>query len=331
MQTSMKTAFITGATGFLGTNIVKQLVAQGVQVTALHRATSNIEELKELPINWVIGDVTDLESLKSACPVQVDAFFHAAADTSMWRKKNTQQTRINLSGTQNAVETALLAKTSKFIHTSSIAAFGVHESCIDEATPQRGEQSFCNYYRTKHLSEKIVKEAALENGLNAVILNPCHLVGAPDHHNWSQMISLISKGKLPGVPPGFGSFCDIEEVAKAHISAYDRANSGENYILSGVNLSFVDFVAKIGNMVGKRTPQKPIAKWLLSLISQLSALVSNITGKEPDITPEKAMIVSDHLNVTSAKAQQVLGYNANIDLDQTLDNCYKWMQTRGLI
>lgn len=327
----MKTAFVTGATGFLGTNIVKQLIEQGVEVHALKRQTSNTEEFDGLPVHWHIGDVTNRDSLMQACPDHVDAFFHGAADTSMWKRKDAQQTRINMTGTENAIAAALAKQATRFIHTSSIAAYGIHHETITEASAMRGEATVSNYYRTKQQSEELVKAAVKKQGLNAVILNPCHLVGAPDHNNWSQMISLIKTEKLPGIPPGLGSFCDIREVAKAHITAVEKGKTGENYILSGVDMSFVEFVGHIGALLGKTTPKKAVPSFVLKTLGQLSVLWANIDGQEPTITPEKALIVCDRLSVSSEKAQRELNYRADIDIRASLQSCYDWMQTRGLV
>lgn len=323
----MKRVFVTGATGFLGTNLVRQLVKSGAEVHALKRQTSDTTELDDLPIQWHIGDITHLDSLQAACPENVDVFFHAAADTSMWKRKNTTQNRINLTGTDHAIAVALSRNAKRFVHTSSIAAYGIHDSLITEDSEQRGEHSFCNYYRTKHLSEKAVKAAVTQRHLDAVILNPCHLVGAPDHHNWSQMIEMVEQGRLPGVPPGLGSFCDIKEVARAHIIAAEQGRTGENYILSGVDMSFVEFVGAIGQMLGKKTPNRPMPAWLLKSLAQLSVLGANVTGREPELTPEKALIVCDPLKVSSEKAQRELGYQADIDLQAALRDCYNWMQS----
>ncbi|EAR10828.1 SDR family oxidoreductase [Reinekea blandensis] len=323
----MQRVFITGATGFLGTNLVRQLIAADVEVHALKRQTSDTRELDNLPVHWHIGDVTHHQSLLAACPENMDVFFHAAADTSMWKRKNTTQNRINLTGTDNAIAVAIERRAKRFVHTSSIAAYGVHDTLITEATEQLGEQSFCNYYRTKHLSEKAVKKAVAEQQLDAVILNPCHLVGAPDHHNWSQMIDMVDKDRLPGVPPGLGSFCDIKEVARAHLLAAEQGRTGENYILSGKDLSFVAFVSEIGQMLGKKTPKRATPAWVLKTFAQLSVLGANVTGREPELTPEKALIVCDQLQVSSAKAQQELGYRADTDVQSALRDCYDWMQS----
>jgi nucleoside-diphosphate-sugar epimerase len=174
-----------------------------------------------------------------------------------------------------------------------------------------------------------VKRAVKERNLPAVILNPCHLVGAYDDQNWSQMITLVKHNKLPGIPPGIGSFCDIEEVAKAHISAVDQGRVGENYILSGHDASFIEFVNEIGQLTGRKPGLRATPKTLIMGLGYLSYWVSLISQKEPNVTPEKAMIVSERLLVRSAKAQRELGYKADVPLVTQLAKCVQWMAEVG--
>ena len=324
--------FITGATGFLGTNLVHLLIKEGHEVSAIKRATSSISAFTDLPIKWFEGDVLDIDSLNGACADDIDWVFHIAADTNMWSANNAMQTKINLQGTTNMIEVALNKKVKRFIHTSSIAAYGIHhDHIITEETEQLGDQCFANYYQTKLLSEQLVKNAVKENGLDAVILNPCHLVGPWDSHNWSQMLTMVANEKLPGVPPGYGSFCHIEEIAKAHIQAAIKGKKGENYILSGADASFVEFVSEIGNLLGKKVPSKPMPHWLLKIVGQVSVFFAKFTGKEPDMTPEKVLIVSEVLKVSSQKAQEELGYKADVPLNKMIDDCYQWMKIKNLI
>jgi dihydroflavonol-4-reductase len=324
--------FITGATGFLGTNLVHLLVKEGYEITATKRETSSISAFKDMPIDWKVADLLNTDSLINACPEEVDYIFHIAADTSMWSVKNAQQTKVNLEGTANMINVALAKNAKRFIHTSSIAAFGLHENdVITEESEQRGDQCFANYYRTKFQSEQLVKGAVNNDNLDAVILNPCHLVGMWDYQNWSQMLTMVANEKLPGVPPGYGSFCHIKEVAKAHLQAAKIGKKGENYILSGTDASFVDFVGVIGNLLNKKVPSKPMPHWLLKMVGQVSVFVAKFTNKEPDMTPEKVLIVSEILKVSSKKAQQELGYRVDISLEEMLSDCYLWMKKQGLI
>ncbi len=325
-------AFITGACGFLGTNLIHHLIEQKISVTVIHRKSSNISAFEGMPVKWFEGDVLDRDSLMKACPEAVDMIFHIAADTSMWSAKNAQQNRINVVGTANMLQVAKAKKARRFIHTSSIAAYGSHAGeVITEKTPQLGGQCFSNYYRTKFLSEQLVKNAVANEQLDAVILNPCHLVGAWDRHNWSELFMLVSNNRLPGIPPGYGSFCHIKEVAKARLKAAKVGRRGENYILSGTYASFVEFITEIGRLVGKNVPEKAVPALVLKFIAQISNGFSKITRKEPDLTPEKALIVCDDLQVSSKKAQQELGYNANVELTLMLEESYQWMKHEGLL
>ena len=324
--------FVTGATGFLGTNLVHLLLQQGAEVTAIKRKNSNIKAFKNMPVNWLEGDVLQRDSLERACPDNVDYVFHIAADTNMWSANNEQQTKINLQGTANMIAVAIAKKAKRFIHTSSIAAYGIHhDETITEQSEQRGHLCFANYYRTKLASELLVKAAVKDGKLDAVILNPCHLVGLWDSHNWSQMLTMVSEGSLPGVPPGYGSFCHISEIAKAHLQAAKVGRTGENYILSGADASFVEFVGVIGKLLNKKVPNKAMPHWLLKVVGNISAFFAQFTGKEPNMTPEKVLIVSEVLKVSSAKAQRELDYRVDISLETMLADCYHWMQQQEMI
>jgi len=324
--------FITGATGFLGTNLVHLLVKEGVEIIAIKRQNSDVSAFENMSITWHQADILDLDSLMDACPENVDTIFHIAADTSLWVAKNAQQTKINLQGTSNMIEVALAKNAKRFIHTSSIAAYGIHhDHTITEETPQIGDKCFANYYKTKHQSEQLIKTAVKDRDLDAVILNPCHLVGPWDRHNWSQMLKMVAKDTLPGVPPGFGSFCHIQEVARAHLQAAKVGVKGENYILSGIDASLVKLVQVIGDLLGKKVPKKPMPQWLLKIIAQTSVFFARFTGNEPDMTPEKVLIVCETIQVSSEKAQQVLGYRVDISLEQMVSDCYLWMQKQKMI
>lgn len=318
--------FVTGATGFLGINLLKLLAQQGHEIHALYRTQANTEALAGLGIHWHQGDLLDKDSLLAACPDAVDWFFHMAADTSMWSRNDAMQTRVNVEGTRNVIACALTKKVGRLIHTSSIAAYGIHHGqCIRENSPQLGGKSIANYYRTKFASETLVKTAVAEDNLDAVILNPCHLLGPWDSHNWSQMITMVANEALPAVPPGRGSFCHIRAIAEAHVAAAERGRTGENYILSGIDVSFEEFIQTIAKVVGKPVRKKPLPAWLLRFVATFTNAWSKISGKEPDLTPEKILIICDDMRVSSEKAQNELGYRADIPLATQIQDCYDWL------
>ncbi|MGZ7081508.1 MAG: NAD-dependent epimerase/dehydratase family protein, partial [Thermoanaerobaculia bacterium] len=214
----MKEAFVTGGTGFVGRNLIERLIDAGWKITALVRDRGAAPFLRRQEVTIVEGSITDRESLVRALPDDVDAVFHVAGNTSLWSGGDTEQTRVNVDGTRNVVDAALVKRARKLIATSSIAAYGFHDAPITEETRSNAMSTGVNYFRTKWLAEEEVRKG-IAQGLDATILNPANIIGPYDDRNWSRMIALVARDKLPGVPPGAGSFCHVREVAAAHISA----------------------------------------------------------------------------------------------------------------
>jgi dihydroflavonol-4-reductase len=324
-----KIAFVTGATGFVGLNLVAELLAQDWRVIALHRAGSELKYLKRMPAERALGDVTDPASLARALPEGVDAVFHVAGDTGLWARNNAQQNRINIEGTRHMVAAALDKRARRFVHTSSISAYGMHRGRIDERSPQLGGNSPVNYQRSKFLAEEEVR-AGIARGLDAVILNPAGILGPYDTHNYARLVLLVVAGKLPGVPPGSLSFCHVREVAKAHIAAVERGRKGENYLLGGTDASFVELVREIGQATGCKVPARPTPAWLLRAAGALGALRSAAGGNQPTLTPEAARMVTRNVSCDSSKAMRELGFRA-VPLSAMVADCADWMAAEGLL
>jgi nucleoside-diphosphate-sugar epimerase len=325
----MNLAFITGSTGFVGRNLIEQLLAEGWRVTALYRSESKIEPLRQLDVQWVQGNITDATSLEKAIPQGVDAVFHVAGNTNVWSPRNAQQTRDNVNGTRNMVAAALKRKAKRLIHTSSFLAYGFHQETITEETPSTAAESGIHYFHTKRLAELEILQG-IEQGLDAVIINPSNIMGPYDRHNWAQLFTLIHLGRLPGVPSGRGSFCHVREVARAHIAAYQEGRTGHNYLLGGVDATYLELVGRIGKMLNREVPTKATPSWLLRLLGRLSLWGSYVTRKEPDLTPEKAAIVTGTLFCSSEKAERELGYR-KAPLETMLRDCHEWMSAEGLL
>jgi dihydroflavonol-4-reductase len=320
-------AVITGGTGFLGINIVLLLLELDWEITALHRVGSDITKLKELKVTCVAADLTDQQSLLETFPNNVDVVFHVAGDTNMWRSNNDRQYQTNVIATDVLSEVAIIKGVSRFIHTSSISAYGFHQGVITETTKSLALQSDINYLKTKFLGEQLIKNKVEQGRLDAVVLNPCAIIGQYDRHNWAQLFLLINKEKLPGIPSGEGSYCHVKAVARAHISAVDKGQSGENYILAGVDHSFLEVVNKIGVMLDKKTPSSTVPDFVLKAVGKVSYLASTLTNKEPDMTPEKALMVTKRVVATSDKAVRVLGYDNTVNLDVMLEESYLWLKS----
>jgi nucleoside-diphosphate-sugar epimerase len=324
-----RTAFVTGATGCVGLNLVEALLAQGWRVIALHRRDSDLKYLRRLPAERAVGDVTDALSVRRAMPQGVDAVFHVAGDTGLWSRNNAAQDRINVDGTRNVVGAALERRARRFVHTSSISAYGLQRGRIDERAAQLGGVSPVNYQRSKYLAEQAVR-AGMARGLDIVILNPGAIIGPYDTRNYARIVRHVAAGTLPGVPPGSLPFCHVREVARAHVAAFEHGGLGDNYLLGGTDASFLDLVREIGAAVGRQAPSRPTPAWLLRALGAFGALQSRVTGREPTLTPEAARMVTRDVSCDSAKAMRELGYRA-VPLGEMVRDCVAWLATEGLL
>jgi dihydroflavonol-4-reductase len=322
-------AFVTGGTGFLGINLIKQLAERNWTITAICRPNADTQELADINVDWRVGHITKFDDVLEALDDDVDVIFHLAGDTNMWRKNNARQFEVNVTATEHLVNAALKKNIPTFIHTSSISAYGFHKDVIDEETPSTAMLSSINYLRTKFLGEQVVKNAVINSGLNGIVINPCAIMGPYDKQNWSQLFTLVKFNQLPGVPNGEGSYCHVSEVAKAHISAVTKGKAGENYILAGVDHSFLDVVNKIAIRVGRPEYRATVPSFALKLVGRISYLWSCISNKEPDMTPEKANMVTERVVATSEKAKRELGYDPTVTLDVMLDDCFEYLSKSG--
>lgn len=325
----MKTAFITGGTGFLGINLVKQLVEAGWQVTALHRKSSKLNYLRRYEVILKEGAITDKQSLIAAMPASVDAVFHVAANTMMWSKMNQQQHQDNVTGTRNMLEVALLKNAKRFIHTSSISAYGHHEHVVDETTVSNAFSSPINYCKTKYLAELEV-DKAISKGLDAVLVNPCDIMGPFDTHNWAQMILAVYNDDVPGIPAGSGNFCHVHDVAKGHISAHEKGRTGERYLLAGTDASFKEVFNSIERLMNKQESRLVLPKWVMQVVVPFYMLQSKLNGKEPILTPEKVAEMTLPKRVTAKKAMAELDYQIT-PLEICIRDSYEWLKQENLL
>lgn len=325
----MKTALVTGGAGFLGINLVFRLLEQNWRVICLDLNSPEIKFLEERGIQWVIGDITDPDFCKKSIPEKTDAVFHVAGNTSHWQFNDKLQTRVNVDGTRNLINASLIKKVGRFIYTSSIAAYGFQPDRISETTISSAENSRINYFRTKRLAELEVHKG-IRQGLDAVIVNPSNIIGPYDYSGWSRLFYLINENRLPGVPPGRASFCHAAAVADAHISAFETGRCGHNYLLGCADATFLELVKQIGGLLDKKVPARPTPAFILKVIGRLSLGWSYISRKEPDLTPEKALLVSSELVCSSQKAIEELNYKPH-SLPSMLKDCYEWLKNENLL
>ncbi|MBN2006686.1 MAG: NAD-dependent epimerase/dehydratase family protein [Anaerolineae bacterium] len=326
-----RTVFVTGATGFLGLNLVQELSRQNWRIIALHLPSDNLNYLSKYAGTMVAGNLSDADLLCRAIPENVDAVFHLAANTSAWSRNNARQYLDNVDGTRNVVNAALERHARRFIYTSSISAFGHHpHECVTEQTVSNALTCGMQYHRTKFLAEGIVKEA-VDRGLSAVILNPCNIIGPYDTNNWTrQFIRPIYRGQLLAAPPGKAMWCHVKDIVDAHISAVDKGVPGENYLLGGTEARFLDVINEVERLLGKPLTHRVQPAWLLRLMVGVFFLKSLVDGKEPMLTPEKYNRAVSYIRCDYSKATSVLGYRTS-PLRVMIADSVAWLQREALL
>jgi nucleoside-diphosphate-sugar epimerase len=324
----MQTAFVTGGTGFLGANLIRLLKEEGWQVVAMHRGTTSADKLTALGAEPKTAELDDVESLKRAIPENVDAVFHVAAMVSWWRFDREKQERVNVGGTRNVAEAALTRGAKRFVLTSSVAAYGIDHEVIDERTPSTATNSPFGYVRTKWLAEEEVRKA-IQKGLSAVIVNPTNIMGPCDTTSWGRLFRMMKDGKLPGVPPGSGSWCHSREVARAHLAAVTQGKVGENYLLGGTDGTYAELATIMAQLLGVKAP-RPVPGALLKTIGTVNEWLSVFTRKEPDMTYGTATVVCSNWRVDSSKAVRELAYVPR-SLREMTEDSYRWQKEAGIV
>lgn len=322
----MPTVFLTGASGFLGGHLLRELVQAGAEVRAMSRRSESDAAIRAggaTPVRCSLDNAASLQAALAGC----DAVFHAAADTSVWRAHAARQFASNVEGTMNVVAAARQAGVRAFMHTSSVSAYShLCRGVITEDTPQLGGGSHIAYERTKYLAEQAVRGSDLP----WIVFQPTNILGPGDTQNWSRLIVMIDRGELPGVPPGLGVFADVREVARAQVRAWQLQRYGRAYLMGGEHASYLEFARQAGALLGKRTPSRATPAPVLKAFAAVLDVISRVTGKEPRLTPEGATLSSQQRRVDSSRAVSELDY-VQPPLQQILRDTIAWLRDRGLV
>lgn len=330
----MAFAFVTGATGFLGRNLIFELARRGWKTHALIRdpSTRAAKWLADLRgVSLVTGDLTVTHSLVKAIPQNVDVVFHCGADTSTWSGHRRRQDDVNIEGTRNVIYATYEAKAQVLIHVSTASVYGKQKQLpYDESAHKLGFRCPSYYVRSKLAAEHAIYRA-VERGLEAVVVNPGHIMGRFDTNNWATLIRMTDNNTLPGSPPGSGCFAHAEAVVKAMITAAEVGKSGENYLLGGPHARFEDVIDLIARELGKEPPAKVVPGWVLTALGRWNTLKSTVTRQEPaGLTPEAAWFVSQEDNFSSEKAIKALGYNPP-DIGTVVRDAVAWQASQKMV
>ncbi len=278
---------VTGATGLVGSHLLKQLVANGQKVRALYRSSVPSIEGTE-GVDWVRGDILDVISLEEAM-VGVKQVYHCAAMVSFNPKKKALLHHTNVEGTANVVNACLNEGIDKLLFVSSVAALGRirEDKPINETMNWSEETSNSEYGKSKYFAEVEVWRGIGE-GLNAVIVNPVIILGAGDWTAGSSGLFKSAYDEFPWYTEGTGGFVDVMDVVKAMMLLMNSNVSAERFILSGENLSYREVFTQMAKNFGKKPPHKRVTPLLASVVWRMEAVKALFTGKDPLLTKETA-------------------------------------------
>jgi dihydroflavonol-4-reductase len=278
----MGTVFITGATGFVGLNVLRKLRGRGERVRALARPGSEgARFVKKFGATIVPGDITDYASVRKAIR-GCDRVYHVAGSTEMSPAKRAETEAINVGGTRNVMRAALEENVERAVHTSSTAAVGggPPERPATEKSPWNYRGLHLPYNDTKREGERVALEFN-RKGLKVVVVNPAYMIGEWDVKPTSgELILIAAKFGIPLYPPGSNNVLDVEDAADGHLLAMERGRPGQRYILGHENLSYREILATICRAVDRPGPFLPLPHAAARVAGLVGDLLQELDGGE---------------------------------------------------
>jgi dihydroflavonol-4-reductase len=323
---------LTGATGFVGAAVLRQLLDRGDQVRVLVRESSDRRNLEGLDCEMCIGDLNDKESLTDALN-ECQAVFHVAADYRIWARHPEEMTKTNVAGTQNIMTAALSANVEKIIYTSSVATLGINPdgSPGDEETPSSLDTMTGSYKKSKFLAEQVVQRLIIEQSLPAIIVNPSAPIGPRDIKPTptGRMIVQAARGEMPAFVDTGLNVVHVDDVACGHLLAFDHGIIGERYILGGEDLTLKAILELVAEVTGKKAPTMCIPHNVVLPIAYLAEAWSRLTNAtEPFATVDGVNMAKKKMYFSSAKAEARLGY-AHRPAIEAIQDAIKWFGAAG--
>ena len=313
---------VTGGTGLVGSYLLYELARKGHKVRALLRpgkkaydtsklfnciSTEN-EHLIDL-VEWVEGDVLDPFSLQQAMQ-GIDYVYHCAALVSFNPRQLREMLAVNVEGTSNVVDACLQNGIKKLCHVSSIASLGQAEKgeIIDENAKWKTSNSNSGYAISKYGGEREVWRG-IEEGLNAVIVNPSVIIGAGCHHRATNQLFHNIKNFIPFYSMGVNGYVDVRDVANAMILLMESDISGERFVLNSENLTLKEFFIKVADILGKPHPRIALGGTLMTAIAWMDEMRALITRSKPLLTRENVRSVMSKSYYSAEKFKAAFGYN----------------------
>ncbi len=320
---------VTGGTGHIGANLVRSLLDAGHSVRVLiHESTAALEGLQ---VERVSGDVRSLETLRELF-AGIEVAYHLAGRISVDGDNGGLVQEINVEGTRNVVTAALECKIRRLLHTSSIHAYDMTPGTpVTEASPKASSPGHSAYDRSKAVGEEQVRQG-IEQGLDAVIVNPSAVIGPNDFRpsRMGTFFLMAHQRKLPALIEGGFDWVDVRDVCSSMMSAIETGSAGENYNLTGHYATVKELAGLCERVTGVAAPRFSTPQWLARIGAPFAALGARALHREPLYTPESLAALRSERSAPHDKARRELGHDPR-PLRQSVEDTYLWFRNAGLI
>lgn len=326
------TTLVTGATGFIGSHITRQLVDRGDKVRVLLRKTSKTDNIDDLEVERIYGDILDPASIEKAVE-GCDMVFHTAGYVSFRKSDYEKMNRINVEGSRNVLSASLGSGVSRVMFTSSVAAIGPISmgEKITEDNEYRIYNQNIGYMNSKYLAEKEAHEFS-KKGLPVVILNPSVVIGPGDIYlSSSASILWYCKKKFPGYMDGTFNMVDVEDVARGHLLAAEKGIPGERYILGNEDLTVKEFFDIMEKITGIRSPGFKIPYWFAYVTAWLVEMIPGLSFPNYSSMDVDSVRLSRYCwHADSTKARNELGFTTK-PIEESIRNTVSWFKENGYL
>lgn len=326
-------AFLTGASGFVGSAVARKLIDEGFSVRVLVRRTSNRANLAGIDLEVVEGDIRDPRVLETAMRGARYAF-HVAADYRLWAPDPQEIITTNTSGTRAVMRAALNAGVERVVYTSSVATLRLSADGMpsDETMPLAEENAIGAYKKSKVLAERLVERMVDDEKLQAVIVNPSTPIGPRDVRPTptGRIIVEAASGRMPAYVETGLNLVHVDDVAEGHIAALKRGRIGERYILGGEDMTLGEMLTVIAQIAGRRPPTVKLPRAMLYPIAYAAETAARMTGREPFATVDGLRMAKYKMFFSSAKAARELAYRPR-PVRAALAEAFAWFQSAGYL
>jgi dihydroflavonol-4-reductase len=323
--------FVTGATGFLGSHVARQLQTNGADLRLLVRTSSQTGNIDDLQAERVLGDLRDGESLKRGMD-GCEFVFHVAADYRLWAVNGQELYQSNVDGTRNILQAARDSGVRRVVYTSSVATmgFGDNGHLTDEDGPVALSNMIGDYKRSKFMAEQLVIEAA-RGAQDVVMVNPTTPIGERDIKPTptGQIVVDFLKRKFPAYVDTGLNLVDVKDCAEGHLLAMEKAKPGERYILGAENLTLKQILDKLAAITGLPSPSIRLPYAIAYATGVVDTLITGkMLKREPRVTLDSVRMGRKKMFVTSAKAERELGWSPG-PVDGALRRAVDWFRAHG--